>query len=213
MTAPRDLSCPVCRADITIEQLFSSEEAQIAFNELVRISIPMGLCVLAYLTLFAPAKNRLNVSRKVNLINELLPDLRRQSITRSGRDWMAPPSAWSQAIEQMEAARDAGRLQLPLTSHAYLYTILQGIAEKWEGKAEAQREADRRGGAHHERVQLRGESVAVADAMDSALANLKRAVDPALAKLQADAKSAAPMPPAVREQIAAIKRSAPGSAS
>lgn len=144
MTAQRDLTCPMCRADLSMEQLFSSAEAQTAFNHLARISIPIGARVLAYLTMFTPGKNSLTLMRKVKLINELLPDLQRQAIARNGRDWAAPLAAWNLAIEQMEASRDAGRLQLPLSNHAYLYTILQGLADKHERTAEEAIESTRR---------------------------------------------------------------------
>ena len=90
MTAEfRDLTCPVCSSELTVEQLFASAEAQAAFNQLASISIPVGSRVLSYLTLFAPQKNRLSLTRKVKLLAMLLPDLQRECIAHHGRRWRA----------------------------------------------------------------------------------------------------------------------------
>lgn len=205
MTAPRDLTCPVCAAELSIEQLFASEETRSAFGLLATISIPLGSRVLAYLTLFAPAKNRLTIARKVKMIEELLPDLKRQVITRNGRDWSAPLAAWSLAIDGMLVARDQGKLQLPLSGHGYLYAMLQGMADKVERSDEQRREAERRTPSTAASYQVRGQAMP----MGQALAQVFGGQDPALAKLDADDKVVAPMPQAARDQLAALKRNKP----
>ena len=205
-TPQRELVCPMCSTDLTIEWLFSSTEAAMAFNRLLAISVPMGSRVLSYLTLFAPAKNRLSLHRKVVLLQPLLPDMQRMAITKSGRDWPAPHAAWNLAIEQMLAARDAGKLQLPLTNHAYLYTILQGMADKVERSSEAELEAARRNGPGHaaprqSTVTVRGEAMPIGQA----LAQVYGGQDPALAKLDADAKTTSTASPEMRAKLAALR--------
>lgn len=141
-----DLSCPVCGTELDLAVLFSHEHDQRALARLASVSIPLGSRVLQYLALFTPPKQRLTAAKKIKLILQLLPDLERGAITWKGRDWPAPRTAWAMAIDQMLAARDAQRLELPMKGHGYLYAILAGMADRFEGQAEQQREQDLRTG-------------------------------------------------------------------
>lgn len=144
MTA--DLSCPVCGTELDLAVLFAHEGDQRALARLAAVSIPLGGRVLQYLALFTPPKQRLTAAKKIKLILQLLPDLEREAITWKGRDWPAPRTAWAMAIDQMLAARDAQRLELPMKGHGYLFAILAGMADKHEDQAERQREQDLRTG-------------------------------------------------------------------
>ena len=141
-----DLSCPVCGTELDLAVLFSHEGDQRAMARLAEVSIPLGARVLQYVGLFTSHKQRLTAAKKIKLILQLLPDLERQAITYKGRDWAAPLSAWAMAIDQMLAARDAQRLELPMKGHGYLYAILAGMADKHEGQAEHLREQELRSG-------------------------------------------------------------------
>ncbi len=141
-----DLSCPVCGTELDLAVLFSHEHDQRSLARLAALSIPLGARVLQYVALFTPPKQRLTSAKKIKLILQLLPDLERQSINHKGRDWVAPLAAWAQAIDQMLAARDAQRLELPMKGHGYLYAVLAGMADKFEGQAERQREQELRTG-------------------------------------------------------------------
>lgn len=143
MSVPH-LNCPYCGGELSIEQLFGHAQDHRAFTHLATISVPVGARVLTYLQLFAPPKNRLTIARKVKLIEQLLPDLQRQAINFNGRDWEAPLAAWAIAIDGMLVQRDAGKLRLPLTSHGYLYAVLQGMADKVERSDEQQLEKSRK---------------------------------------------------------------------
>ena len=141
-----DLSCPVCGTELDLAVLFSHEHDQRALARLASVSIPLGGRVLQYLALFTPPKQRLTAAKKIKLILQLLPDLERGAISWKGRDWAAPREAWAMAIDQMLAARDAQRLELPMKGHGYLYAILAGMADRFEGQAEQQREQQLRTG-------------------------------------------------------------------
>lgn len=141
-----DLSCPVCGTELDLAVLFAHEGDQRALARLAAVSIPLGGRVLQYLGLFTPPKQRLTAAKKIKLILQLLPDLEREAITWKGRDLPAPRTAWAMAIDQMLAARDAQRLELPMKGHGYLFAILAGMADKHEDQAERQREQDLRTG-------------------------------------------------------------------
>lgn len=198
----QDVSCPVCGTELTMAQLFAHEDTQAGFARLASVSIPLGARVLQYCTLFAPAKTRLTVPKQVKLILQLLPDLERRAITHRGRDWSVPLSCWAQAIDQMLLARSAGRLDLPMKGHAYLYSILMGLADKVEAGTEAQTEAAKRSPSRQDTVQVRGQTMSIGQG----LAQVFGGRDPALAKLDADGPKAAPVPDFVRAQLATLRR-------
>ena len=141
-----DLSCPVCGTELDLAALFAHETDQRALARLAAVSIPLGARVLQYVALFTPPKQRLTAAKKIKLLLQLLPDLERCAITHKGRDWPVPLSAWAQAIDQMLAARDAGRLELPMKGHGYLHAVLASMADKHEAAAEQAREQQLRTG-------------------------------------------------------------------
>lgn len=140
------MACPACGSELSLEHLLGSADDERAFARLVALSVPLAHLVVRYIALFAPPKQRLTLRKKVRLIAQILPDLQRAAITHKGRDWPAPHTAWGQAIDQMLGARDAGRLDLPMAGHGYLYAILAGMADKHEAQAEQAREHQQRTG-------------------------------------------------------------------
>lgn len=188
-----DINCPFCGIELTVAQLFAHADTQRAVGRLAAVSIPLGARVLQYCALFAPAKTKLTVPKQVKLILQLLPDMERRAINHRGREWAAPLTSWAQAIDQMLASRDAGKLELPMSNHGYLYSIITGLADKVEARAETQAEADKR--RPPDTVTVKGQG----------LAQVYGGRDPELAKRENDRRKAAPMPDAVRAQLAALR--------
>lgn len=201
-----DLSCPACGAELDLAVLFAHQADAQALARLVSVSVPLGARVLQYIALHTPTKQRLTAAKKIKLVLSLLPDLERQAITRAGRDWSVPLALWAQGIDQMLATRDAGRLDLPLKGHGYLYAVLQGLADKAEASAEQQAEAQRRTGVPSGTVTVRGQAMGIG----AALATVYGGQDPTLAALDERDRKAAPMPDSVRQKLAEMgsKRSA-----
>ena len=199
--------CPVCASELSLEQITSHLDDECAFARLIALSVPMAHLVVQYIGLFTPPSQRLTLRKKMRLIQQLLPDLSRQEITFKGRDWIALASSWEQAIEQMLASRAAGRLDLPLKSHGYLYSILAGIADKQEASTEAQAEAARRAPPTAATVQVRGRAMSIGDALQQ----VHGGRDPALVKLDTAARNAAPMPADVRAKLAALRGPKPST--
>lgn len=145
-TSVENLTCPVCSATLNFEQILGRLESDRTFDRMVTLSVPLGTLVLQYLTLFTPPQQRLTNTKKLRLMGQLLPDLERRAITHKGRDWPAPLPVWAAAIEQMLSARANDRLTLPMTGHAYLYSIVAAQADKHEAATEQQHEQERRTG-------------------------------------------------------------------
>jgi hypothetical protein len=103
----------------------------------------LGESVLAYMDLFRPASGRsIKADKLLRLIQELREQVESGRVERGGRQWVVPLEIWRQALEQVLARRD--QLTLPLKGHGYLFEIVAGMASKAEGKAETDREAERR---------------------------------------------------------------------
>lgn len=200
-----DITCPACGAEFDLTVAFSCEEERRAFARLASVSIPLGTRVLKYIALFTPPKQRLTSAKKLKLLMQLLPDLERKAITHKGRDWTAPLDAWAQTIDQMLAARDAQRLELPMKGHGYLYAVLAGMADKHEAAQEAKREEDARLRPRRDTVQVRGQALEIGAALDVVYGGK----DPALAAIDQSERNAAPIPAHLRERMQQIKRGQP----
>ena len=200
-----DITCPACGAEFDLTVAFACEEERRAFARLASVSIPLGTRVLKYIALFTPPKQRLTSAKKLKLLMQLLPDLERKAITHKGRDWTAPLDAWAQAIDQMLAARDAQRLELPMKGHGYLYAVLAGMADKHEAAQEAKREEDARLRPRRDTVQVRGQALEIGAALDVVYGGK----DPALAAIEQRERNAAPMPAHLRARIDQLKKGTP----
>lgn len=182
-------------------QLFAHEDTQHAVARLAIVSIPLGARVLQYCTLFAPPKTRLTVPKQVKLMLQLLPDLERRAITHKGRTWAVPLEVWAQAIDQMLVARDAGRLELPMSGHGYLYSILVGMADKLEARAETQAEADKRSPPRQDTVVVKGQTMSIGQG----LATVYGGRDLELVKRDEDRLLAKPAPAETRALLAGLR--------
>ena len=200
-----DISCPVCGAGFDLAVAFACDEERQAFARLASVSIPLGTRVLRYISLFQPPKQRLTSAKKLKLLQQLLPDLERKTITHKGRDWPAPLDTWAQAFDQMLERRAAGTLELPMKSHGYLYAILAGMADKTEAAQEARHEEDARLRPRRDTVQVRGQALEIGAALDVVYSGK----DPALAAIDQRERNAAPIPAHLRERMQQIKRGQP----
>ena len=139
------ISCPACGAEMTLDVLVAHEGAREAVLTALQLPAPLGKLLVQYLAMFRPGRRQLSWERVGTILGELRSPIERAQIERNGRAWPAPLDYWKAALEHMVQLRDAGKLQLPLKSHGYLLEVIAGMANKAEGKAEAQDNA-RRGG-------------------------------------------------------------------
>ncbi|MEW9900999.1 hypothetical protein ABWL39_20460 [Chitinivorax sp. PXF-14] len=116
--------CPCCGASASLDLLIANEATREALVAAFKLGGPVGSAVVRYLALFRPEQRELSMDRVAKLLGELLPDLQAQRITRDGQVYDAPLDAWVWAIDQALAARDAGRLKLPLRGHGWLYEVI-----------------------------------------------------------------------------------------
>jgi hypothetical protein len=198
-------TCKVCGAeeslDALIARMIEDDQVRRMIADVLTQSFSLGGMVVRYLRLHKPAKQKLRMDKVAKLLAELVPDIQRTAIERSGRTWVVGPDAWRAALEAVFDAHTKGTLELPLEGNGYLYSILMRIADRTEASQERQSEADRIHRPNQATVTVRGEPMSMGDALQKLYGNR----DPALAKLDADAQRAAPMPAEVRQRIAALR--------
>lgn len=116
--------CPNCGTTVSLDALIAHDAAREALAAVFKLSGPLGAALIRYLALFRPETRELTMDRVAKLLGEVLPDLQAQRISRNGQTFDAPAEAWVWAVEQALAARDTGRLTLPLKGHGWLYEVI-----------------------------------------------------------------------------------------
>ena len=116
--------CPCCGASMSLDSLIAHEGSREVLQLAFKLSAPVGGALLRYLSLFRPNNQELSMNRVAKLLNELLPDIQAQRISRDGVVFPAPIESWLYAIDQALVARDEGRLKTPLKSHGWLYEVM-----------------------------------------------------------------------------------------
>lgn len=142
-STPMTFVCPGCGSYGTPELFSADADARIVCSLLAKQSADLGPLLMAYLRLWTPRKRALTWRRARQLLEELLPQIEAGEIRRKGRGWPAPAPAWAGAIRTM---LDNRSLDLPITSHGYLLSIIAGDADKAEAQREREIEAGRKAG-------------------------------------------------------------------
>lgn len=118
--------CHNCGATASLDMLVSTNAAGRAFAAAFNVPAPLAPLMLKYLGLFRPPERELSFGRATTLLAEITPFITAGKLTFDRQTTAAPIGAWAWAINQVLAARDAGTLKMPMTTHNYLYRIVQG---------------------------------------------------------------------------------------
>jgi len=201
-------TCQSCGAeesfDALMMRMIDDDQVRRLIASVILASLPLGALVVRYLRLHKPLKQKLRMDKCAKVLAELVPDIQRTAIERNGRIWAIGMDGWKAAFQAVFDAHEKGALNLPLEGNGYLYATLMRMADKVEAQQERETEAGRQ---HRvaDTVTVKGQPMAIGAALDQVYGGR----DPTLAKLDSDAKRAAPMPAAIREQIAAIRKRVP----
>ena len=213
MTTPAFINtCTVCGAeeslDALLHRMIDDDTVRRLIAQVVNDSLPLGALVLRYLRLHKPARQRLRMKIVAQLLAELVPDITRGRIERSGRSWVCDADGWKAALQAVFDAQDKGTLGLPLQGNGYLYTVLMNMADKTEAVLEKQAEQTRRAPARQDTVQVRGQTMTIGEGLQVVFAGR----DATLARLESAAAQAVPMPESVkayRRQLGINKEATP----
>ena len=145
--------CPSCQAKFPLSAALQDAEARRALTAAVGTRDKAGLpgVVLArlipYLDLHAPASGKAMAWAKVaRLIDGLMERVLAPRTRRdNGPELRVAPEHWAAAMDAALAARDAGKLSLPLEDHGWITTVAYRMASQAQQQAEARRESQARG--------------------------------------------------------------------
>lgn len=141
------VTCPTCSDSFPIVAGFLEADGKRFGMLLAGMEPTLGKAAVDYLSLFAPAKQRLRLSRAVKIVAALDALVREGSVCRDERTDMrrtAVVANWVAGIELMLEQR--ARLTLPLLNHNYLRSVVFGIADQASASEEHQREQSARAG-------------------------------------------------------------------
>ena len=191
-------TCAACGAeeslDALLHRMIDDDQVRRLLADIMTTSLPLGALVVRYLRLHKPAKQKLRMDKVAKVLGELVPDMLRASIERKGRAWRIDTEGWKLALEAVFAAQAKGSLTLPLDGNAYLYEVLMRLADKAEGATEKQAEVSSRSRA------FQGGVKSMAELASAALSVAQSQRDPTLARLDAHAHKAVPMPEHLRRK-------------
>lgn len=197
-------TCAACGAEESLDALLlrmiDDDQVRRLIADVLTTSLPLGGLLVRYLRLHKPLKQKLRMDKCATLLAELVPDIQRTAIQRNGRTWAVSFDSWKAALQAVFDAATKGTLTLTLQGNGYLYATLMRMADKAEGQQERQTEAER-ARPRQDTVTVKGQSMSIGEALE----RVHGGRDPALAKLDADNRKAAPMPDDVRQKLAALR--------
>lgn len=198
-------TCAVCGAEESLDALLlrmiDDDQVRRLIADVLTASLPLGGLVVRYLRLHKPPKQKLRMSVVGKVLAELVPDMQRGVIERTGRRWSVSHDHWRDAIQAVFDAQHKGTLSVPLQGNGYLYQVLMRLVDQAEAKAETQAEADKRSPPRNDTVTVKGQTMTIGQG----LAQVYGGRDPELAKRDNDLRNAAPISDAVRAEIARVR--------
>lgn len=154
-------TCGVCGAEESLDALLlrmiDDDQVRRLIAAVLTASLPLGGLVVRYLRLHKPPKQKLRIGVVGRLLAELVPDIQRNTIERTGRVWTVNAESWKAALQAVFDAHDKGTLAVPLQGNGYLYQVLMRMADREEAVQEKQVDATRRGRANEAGAQYVGQ--------------------------------------------------------
>ena len=106
------LICPSCNTPHDLSDYINATDADMAFKVALDVPAPLSNLVLQYTQLFAPAKSKLSLNRRANIIKDL--HLEGTDVQRI-----------AYGIRAMLERHNNGDLVIPLRNHNYLFKVMQ----------------------------------------------------------------------------------------
>lgn len=151
------MTCPACYAQFTLDAALGANASRSALALALAMPAPLAQGLGQYLGMFRSPSRAVSPERIERLMQELLPLLQAEEVTRNGSTRRAPLALWQDGLQQMIEQRDSGKLRLPLKSHGYLLEIVHAAADRADAQAERTVEEQRRTGKSREQADRRHE--------------------------------------------------------
>lgn len=138
--------CPECSAKFPLHLALQDARARQALLAALKVQPALAGDLLAYMDLFSPAKKAIRMDKLARLLDELAVPMRAGEITFDRKTLPAPTDYWRAAFAVVIAKNDKGELELPLTTHNFLFKVITGLANKAGAQQEQQKETALRQG-------------------------------------------------------------------
>ena len=130
--------CPVCHSNLHLDALIQDQAGKELLADIANMPDFVARPMLAYLSLFRPAKSDLSLSRTLRLLREVTDEYKADHVLAS---------ALVECVGKLREKRAQYNDTKPLANHNYLKQVYKTIAvrnnvvvpeynKKWEGKAQ-----------------------------------------------------------------------------
>lgn len=130
------LRCPKCATTGDVLLFVEAEATRVTLKRLFSRT-PIGLLVLRYVDLHKPATRDMSPDRWNKLATEVMDLVEQGNLQHQGRHISAPLEAWQYAVDEAYKQRDAGKLQLPLSGHGWITSVIAAYKPKPAAPAHA----------------------------------------------------------------------------
>lgn len=108
--------CPICHSDIHLDALIEDEAGRALLGKISQLSHGVAQPMVAYLSLFRPAKSNLSNSRSLKIINDVLAMYDCSALLAH---------CLSETVQAVRKKRVNGQNAEPLTNHNYLKSVYE----------------------------------------------------------------------------------------
>lgn len=155
------VTCPDCGASGHVSAFMADDDGKRLAAALLELPAEVQRPALGYLSLFKPPKNALSSARALRIVQQLQQLVAAGTVSRDERTNLvrtATTAMWAEGIEQTLSQR--GSLTLPLAGHGYLRTVVFGLADQADARAERAVEQQRQAGQHRKAEQAKPQMTA-----------------------------------------------------
>jgi hypothetical protein len=133
--------CPACGLQAELMVFLMQPDYAASVRLCLDLLGTQGDVMIGYLGLFKPAKHRMTPKRLHAALLELSPMMVAGQFKRGGNTYTCPRDAWVAGMQAVLAQR--ATIKPPLTSHAYLLTVIAAMMDTAQDKATAKSDAAR----------------------------------------------------------------------
>lgn len=140
--------CPACGATFSVDVWLANHEARLFVIAMAKTPPDITSRIPGYLGMFRRPGGSVGWAKALKILQDLIDLVAPGQVDVKGGMRPSPPGMWAKGIDQLISQK--AKIDLPLTSHGYLLSIVREMADK-EDAANERRRDDRRlyGGDRH----------------------------------------------------------------
>lgn len=133
--------CPACGATFSVDVWLANHEARLFVIAMAKAPSDITSRIPVYLGMFRRPGGSVGWAQALKILQDLIDLVAPGQVDVKGATRPSPPGMWAKGIDQLISQK--GKIDLPLTSHGYLLSIVREMADKEDAARERHRD-DRR---------------------------------------------------------------------